>query len=317
MQKRTRGLAQQVKQALLDLPAATLLDTVDHWLRELDSLVEDGSASDGIYQRLGYRAWSGTTRQSYASLEELYAAESEEADAYWEPPTAENLHDTLRRMPPAGVYHTVVALAADALSQKAFSLQWGKPPVSNRGYGFIQSLARYLELRRGAPDIPTAQFEALHEADLAAITAPAEEIEGGVESEEAALAALLGGEHTFHFRVAFSAGVPVPGRRGQLLQVLRQHQCLLPECQPEDGVLGSLTYDPRNRRDLDELVKLRRLLARWQRRGLITWTFRKEKPPRQKRNSHRRRRRSGRNAAGRRSPVAPAASARSKKRAMG
>jgi hypothetical protein len=172
MKKTTRRLAQRVKPALLDLPDALLLETIDGWLTELDALFVDSSVLDESYGMLGYRARSEATGRSYASLDALDESEPEVEEFSWMPPAAQELRENLRTMQPTRVYHTVVALAGEVFRQKPFAVRWGEPPGGQAdGYVFIRALVGYLVLRKAGGDIALEQFEALYSEQLEGLAA--------------------------------------------------------------------------------------------------------------------------------------------------
>jgi hypothetical protein len=290
MKATTRRLAQQVRQAFLDLPEMVLLETIDQWLVDLDEL--DGESygrTDPYYLFFGYLVLSDATGRSYASFEALEEDEAQ-AETCWVLPAEPELRKILAGARPTQIYHNLVGLAGDTLRHKAFTVNWGEPPGGRNGYPFIYALLRYLVLRREAGSIPTAQFEELYAEQLKACAA------SGGSGSAGALAPPLGiptfEERSWHFRVTFS--LPSPGRQFRnLQQALRQYGCLLIEPPPENGIEGYLSYEPRCQSDLKTLACVQRLLKRWQRGGWISVIYWKGKPPgstpgRQKRGRRRR-----------------------------
>ena len=277
MKKTTRRLASQVQRALLDLPDALLLATIDGWLRELNELLED---SDGSYGLLGYRPRSEATGRTSASLEVLDETEPQAEEFCWLPPAAPVLRATLRAMQPTRVYHTVVALAGEVFLRKPFAATWGEPPGGQSdGYSFMKALVGYLALRRAAGDIPLEQFEAQYSEQLEALAAASSPTEGRADPSTSDL---FPNERRWHLRIVFLH--PSEQQRHNLLQALQQYDCTIQQGQGEQEIAGYVSYFlPPQRVDLDVLVRIRRLLNRWQREGRITWTGRKQKPARRQR----------------------------------
>ena len=277
MKKSTRRLAGQVQQALLDLPDALLLETLDGWLRQLDALCEDAGVADGSYGLLGYRPRSEATGRTYASLVALDESEPEAEEFCWMSPTGLELRARLRVMQPTRVYHTVVALAGEVFLHKPFVINWGDPPGGQSdGFAFMMALVGYLNHRKAGGNIPLEQFEAQYSELLEALAAAAPSPAEG--SADAGTSDLFPNERRWHFRVVFLH--PSEQMRHNLLQALQQYDCTILQGQGEHEIAGYVSYFPRQRDGLAVLARIRRLLNRWQREGRITWTVRKQKPTR-------------------------------------
>jgi hypothetical protein len=222
----------------------------------------------------------------YESLEDYFEAEPEADEVTWQPPTAETLRKALEKMQQGTVYHGVVALAGDVFRQKMFASSWSEPPDGQSdGYAFMQALAGYLALRKEAADLPTELFEERYEEQLETLSPP-EIAEDNAGFDD--FAGFFSNERVFHFHVTFTQ--TDAQQRYNLLQALHPYNCLLTEV--DNGLEGSLSYIHWHRNDLKSLARIQRLLNRWQRSGWITWTARKEKPP--KRSTSQKQRSQGR-----------------------
>jgi hypothetical protein len=291
MKNTTKRLARQVQQALLALSDTLLLSTVAEWLKESLDLYDGDADSDGLYEIFGYSVHSQETGRLYESLEDYFEAEPEADEMTWQPPTAEALRKALEKMQPGTVYHGVVVLAGDVFRQKMFTSSWSEPPdTQSDGYAFMQALAGYLALRKEAPDLPTELFEERYEEQLEALTPP-EAAEDNTGFDD--FSGFFSNERVFHFHVTFTEeGIQ---QHRNLVQALEHYDCTLSNEVSENHITGSLSYIHWLSRDLKALARVQRLLNRWQRSGWITWTARKEKPPKrttpQKHRSNARRRR--------------------------
>ena len=150
MKGQTRHLTGQVREALLALPDAVLIETLAQWLDGSDEHLLDWS--DECRSALGYRIQSDETHKLYASFEELEQAEPDGAGGSWGVPGAQTLRTHLANLSHEQFYHTVIALAGEALAERASEEAWGVPPsVVSDGYDFMRSLTihlRYQALRK-------------------------------------------------------------------------------------------------------------------------------------------------------------------------
>jgi hypothetical protein len=275
MKNTTKRLARQVQQALLALPDPLLLTTIETWLKESLDLYDGDCDSDSFYEIFGYSIRSEETGRLYESLEDYFEVEPEADEITWQPPTGEALRTALEKMQSATVYHGVVALAGDAFRQKMFAASWGEPPdTQSDGYAFMRALAGYLALRKEAEDLSPELFEERFNEELEAL-APPETVED--EAVFGDFSGFFTNERVFHFHVTFTKeGIQ---QHRNLVQALEHYDCTLSDEASENRITGSLSYIHWLSRDLRALARVQRLLNRWQRSGWITWTARKEKPP--------------------------------------
>jgi hypothetical protein len=126
MKGQTKHLTGQVREALLALPDIVLMETLARWLDGIDEQRLDWS--DECRSALGYRIQSDETHKIYASFEELEQAEPEGAGASWMAPDAQTLRTILGNLSIEQFYHTVIALASEALALQASEEAWGPPP---------------------------------------------------------------------------------------------------------------------------------------------------------------------------------------------
>ncbi len=143
MKGQTKNLTGQVRDALLALPDTVLMETLARWLDGVDEQLLDWS--DECRYALGYRIQSDETGEIYASFEELEQAEPDGACTSWMVPDAQTLRTTVGNLSIEQFYHSVIALASEALADQASEEAWGSPPspVSD-GYDFMRSLAVHL-----------------------------------------------------------------------------------------------------------------------------------------------------------------------------
>jgi hypothetical protein len=150
MKGQTKNLTGQVRGALLALPDTMLMETLARWLDRVDERLLDWS--DECRYALGYSIQSDETGKIYASFEELEQAEPEGVGASWMVPYTQTLRTALGNLSIEQFYHTVIALASEALALQASEEAWGVPPsVASDGYDFMRSLTvhlRYQALRR-------------------------------------------------------------------------------------------------------------------------------------------------------------------------
>lgn len=143
-------LTGQVREALLALPDTLLMQTLSEWLDDVDEQLLDWS--DECHSALGYRLQSDETNNIYASFEELWQEEPDGECGSWMAPDAQTLRAILGNLSLEQFYHSVIALASEALADQASEEAWGVPPsVASGGYDFMRSLAahlRYKALRR-------------------------------------------------------------------------------------------------------------------------------------------------------------------------
>jgi hypothetical protein len=140
MKKQTKNLAKQVQDALLALPDAVLMETLTKWLDGIDELPLEWS--DEFRYVLGYRVQSDETDKIYTSFEELALAEPEGSCSSWIIPDAQAQRTLLTNLSIEQFYHTVIALAGEALSHQAYEEKWGSPPSTiSDGYDFMRCLA--------------------------------------------------------------------------------------------------------------------------------------------------------------------------------
>jgi len=146
----TKHLTGQVREALLALPDFVLMETLGEWLDDVDEQLLDWG--DECRSALGYRLQSDETNKIYASFEELEQAEPEGAGGSWVVPDARTLRTILASLSIEQFYHSVIALAGEALALQASEEAWGFPPsVASDGYDFMRCLTvhlRYKALRR-------------------------------------------------------------------------------------------------------------------------------------------------------------------------
>jgi len=146
MKGQTKHLTGQVREALLALPDIVLMETLAQWLDGIDEQLLDWS--DECRHALGYRIQSDETNKLYASFEELGQAEPEEVCASWMVPDAQTLRTILGNLSLEQFYHTVIALASEALALQASEEAWGVPPsVASDGYDFMRSLTVHLHYK--------------------------------------------------------------------------------------------------------------------------------------------------------------------------
>ena len=150
MKGQTKNLTGQVRDALLALPDAVLMETLGRWLDGVDEQLLD--LSDESRYTLGYRIQSDETDKIYASFDELEEAEPDGACASWMVPDAQTLHTTLGNLSIEQFYHTVIALASEAPALQPSEEAWRSPPsLVSDGYDFMRCLAvhlRYKALRK-------------------------------------------------------------------------------------------------------------------------------------------------------------------------
>ncbi len=81
----------------------------------------------------------------YASFEELEQAEPGRVCASWMVPDTETLRTVLGNLSIEQFYHSVIALASEALADQASEEAWGSPPsLVSDGYDFMRCLAVHL-----------------------------------------------------------------------------------------------------------------------------------------------------------------------------
>ena len=140
MKGQTKHLTGQVREALLALPDIVLMETLAQWLDGIDEHLLDWG--DECRYALGYRIQSDETGKISASFEELEQAESEGAGASWMAPDAQTLRTILGNLSIEQFYHTVIALASEALADQASDEAWGPPPsLVSDGNDSMRSLA--------------------------------------------------------------------------------------------------------------------------------------------------------------------------------
>ncbi len=131
MKGQTKHLTGQVREALLALPDTLLMEILGEWLDDVDEQLLDWG--DECRSALGYRIQSDETNKIYGSFEELEQA-------------------ILVNLSLEQFYHSVIALAGEALALQASEEAWGFPPsVASDGYDFMRGLTvhlRYKALRR-------------------------------------------------------------------------------------------------------------------------------------------------------------------------
>jgi hypothetical protein len=143
MKGQTKNLIGQVRGALLALPDTVLMETFARWLDGVDAQLLDWS--DECRYALGYRIQSNETGKIYGSFEELERAEPDGVCASWMVPDTETLRTVLGNLSIEQFYHTVIALASEALADQASEEAWGSPPsLVSDGYDFMRCLAVHL-----------------------------------------------------------------------------------------------------------------------------------------------------------------------------
>jgi hypothetical protein len=146
MRGQTKNLTGQVRDALLALPDTMLMEKLARWLDGVDERLLDWS--DECRYALGYRFQSDETGEIYASFAEL---EQAEPDGTWTSrmvPDAQTLRTTVSNLSIEQFYHSVIALASEALANQASEEAWGPPPsLVSDGYDFMRSLTVHLRCK--------------------------------------------------------------------------------------------------------------------------------------------------------------------------
>ena len=143
MKGQTKNLTGQVRDALLALPDTVLMETLARWLDGVDEQLLDWS--DECRYALGYRIQSDETDKIYGSFEELERAEPDGACTSWMVPNAQTLCTALGNLSIEQFYHSVIALASEALVDQASEEARGSPPLPvGDGYDFMRCLAVHL-----------------------------------------------------------------------------------------------------------------------------------------------------------------------------
>jgi hypothetical protein len=143
MKGQTKNLTGKVRDALLALPDAVFMETLARWLDRVDEQLLDWG--DECREALGYRLQSDETGEIYASFEELERAQPGGACTSWVVPDAQTLRTTVGNLSIEQFYHSVLALASEALAEQASEEAWGSPPsLVSDGYDFMRSLAVHL-----------------------------------------------------------------------------------------------------------------------------------------------------------------------------
>lgn len=151
MKPKTRSLAKQVQDALLALPDAVLLETLNQWLDLADEELQYLDWSDEYRYKLGYRVQSYQTKVIYASFEELGEAE-DEPDVSWVVPDIGTQRKIISQLSVEDFYHTILDLASKALALQASEERWGSPPsVISDGYAFMRCIATHLHAKTLQP----------------------------------------------------------------------------------------------------------------------------------------------------------------------
>jgi hypothetical protein len=146
MKGKTKKLARQVREALLNLPDKIFMKTMVEWLNLADEHLHYPEWSDEYRYALGYRVQSQLTGIIYPTFTDLHEAEPDHRDASWVVPGVETMRELLINLSIEQFYHTIIPLAADALTERATREQWGTPPsVASEGYNFLRGLAGHLE----------------------------------------------------------------------------------------------------------------------------------------------------------------------------
>ena len=146
MKGQTKHLTGQVREALLALPDIVLMETLAQWLDSIDEHFLDWG--DECRSALGYRIQSDETKKIYGSFEELEQAEPDGAGASWMVPDAQTLRTTLDILSIEQFYHSMIALASEALALQASDEAWGGPPsVASDGYDFMRGLTVHLRYK--------------------------------------------------------------------------------------------------------------------------------------------------------------------------
>jgi hypothetical protein len=146
MRGQTKNLTGQVRDALLALPDTMLMEKLARWLDGVDERLLDWS--DECRYALGCRFQSDETGEIYASFAEL---EQAEPDGTWTSrmvPDAQTLRTTVSNLSIEQFYHSVIALASEALANQASEEAWGPPPsLVSDGYDFMRSLTVHLRCK--------------------------------------------------------------------------------------------------------------------------------------------------------------------------
>jgi hypothetical protein len=142
MKKRTRQLAQAVREALLALPDVLLMETLDEWFERAESQLVCLEWADDYKYGLGYRVQSDDTEKIYATIDEYCEVEPDGSSFSWLVPDVETLRANLTV---EQVYHTIVQLAGEALREQRYEQGWEMPPsTGSDGYDFMRCLTVYL-----------------------------------------------------------------------------------------------------------------------------------------------------------------------------
>ena len=143
MKGQTKNLTGQVRDALLALPDTVLMETLTWWLDGVYEQLLDWS--DECRYALGYCIQSDETDKIYASFEELELAESDGVCASWMVPDAQTLRTAQGNLSIEQFYHTVIALASEALADQTTEEAWKSPSsLVSDGYDFMHCLAVHL-----------------------------------------------------------------------------------------------------------------------------------------------------------------------------
>src|SRR5260370_21990938 len=127
MKQKTRNLAKQIQDALLALPDAVLLETLNQWLDLAGEELQYLDWSDEYRYKLGYRVQSYETSVIYASFEELGEAE-DDPDVSWVVPNIETQRKIITQISVEDFYHTILDLASKALARQSSEERGGSPP---------------------------------------------------------------------------------------------------------------------------------------------------------------------------------------------
>jgi hypothetical protein len=145
MKQKTRQLAQEVQEALLALPDALLMDTLNEWFERAEGQMACLEWVDDFKYALGYRVQSDDTEKIYPTIDEFCEAEPDGSSFSWLVPDMETLRASFTV---EHVYHIVIQLAGEALAKQSYEQHWGSPPSSySDGYDFMRCLTVYLHTK--------------------------------------------------------------------------------------------------------------------------------------------------------------------------
>ena len=148
MKKKTRHLAQQVRDAFLALSDALLMETILEWIDLVERDCWNAEIGDEYRYVVGYRIQSEQTGKVYARFEDAFEAESDDIDVCFVDPDAQMMRASIESLSVEMFYHCIVSLAGEALHRLEYAEHWGAPPgLCSDGYDFMNCLANYLRVK--------------------------------------------------------------------------------------------------------------------------------------------------------------------------